>query len=124
MPVEEWVGALEFPKTMDFEILVLTSRPNVHNNFANTKFWLEKIGYPFDRLAFVDEKWRFFHEPPSGGMIVVDDNFFALEPYVNITNVMLFQFGNEPDPIGMQADNYYFGANWCDFIVSLKSYHE
>ena len=124
VPLEKSVESLHLLKNMGFEILILTSRPNVHNNFADTKFWLENIGYPFDRLAFVDEKWRFFHEPPSGGMIVVDDNFFALEGYIGMSSVMLFQFCNEPDPVGIQADNYYFGMSWYDFIVSLQSYYE
>ena len=110
---------LELLKKDQFEIIILTSRPNIFNVVKDTRYWLDKNSVPYDFLCFVDNKTEFILSTEEHDVIVVDDNYSGLENYANDPHVKLFHF-TESDIQINKPSNYTKVSGWDEVLQSIK----
>jgi hypothetical protein len=114
------LDVLHFLKTLDYKILIFTSRPKTTQVMDDTYYWLIKKKIPFDFLFFSRPKEiTFIHSKTD--ILLIDDDIRGLMNYKNLSNYNLFLFGERLDQNIDEYENLRKVTKW-EMIKEELSY--
>lgn len=114
------LDTLHFLKSLDYKILIFTSRPKIPQVMNDTHYWLMKKKIPYDFLFFSRPKdITFVHSKTD--ILFIDDDIRGLMNYKNLPNYNLYLFADKIDQNIDEYENLRTVTKW-EIIKESLSY--